>query len=129
MAAYAAPQVNDQSIISQQPIVSNDVLQMHGSDNGESVCEGHGLNIEQCEAIGCCHFQQEEIGAYGCYSDVGRNKCFGTNHVHFGNTNIHTYTHNTQTSKQTRIGNVHLGNTNVKVNFNLKNLQFDLPKI
>jgi len=126
MAAYAAPQVNDQSIISQQPSVSNGVLQMHGSDNGEMVCEGHGLNAEQCQAIGCCHFDNNPVG---CYSSVGQNQCFGTNHVHFGNTNIHTYTHNTQTSKQTRIGNVHLGNTNVKVNFNLKNLQFDLPKI
>merc|ERR1712042_265869 len=116
MAAYAAPQVNDQTIISQQPSVSNGVLQMHGSDNGEMVCEGHGLNAEQCQAI-------------GCYSSVGQNQCFGTNHVHFGNTHIHTYTHNTQTSEQTRIGNVHIGNTKVKVNLNLKNLQFDVPQI
>jgi len=125
MAAYAAPQVNDQSIISQQPYVSNGVLQMHGSDNGEMVCEGHGLNIEQCEAIGCCHFQQEEIGAYGCYSSVGQNQCFGTNNVHIGNTHIHTYTYNTQTNEQTRIGNQHIGNTTIKVNLNLKNLKFD----
>jgi len=125
MAAYAAPQVNDQSIISQQPSVSNGVLQMHGSDNGEMVCEGHGFNREQCEAIGCCHFQEYISGAYGCFSSVGQNQCFGNNHYHFGNTHIHTYTYNTQTNEQTRIGEQHIGNTNTKINLNLKNLKFN----
>jgi len=132
MAAYAAPQVNDQSIISQQPYVSNGVLQMHGSDNGEMVCEGHGLNREQCQAIGCCEYERDEMFSvppnYSCYSSVGQDQCFGTNsntNVHIGNTHIHTYTYNTQTNEQTRIRNQHIGNTNVKVNLNLKNLKFN----
>jgi len=119
MAAYAAPQG-----CQNYPCVSNGMYQMRGSDNGETVCEpqGYPLNRDQCQAIGCCQFDEENNS---CYSAVGQNQCFGTNHIHLGNTHIHTYTYNTQTNEQTRIGEQHIGSTNVKVNLNLKNLKFN----
>jgi len=38
--------------------------------NGEKACEGHGYNQKKCEAIGCCHWDNEE-----CWSSVGKKKC------------------------------------------------------
>ena len=40
--------------------------------NGEDTCEGHGFSPEQCESIGCCHYNWD----YNyCFSSVGRDIC------------------------------------------------------
>jgi len=54
------------------------------NDDGETVCEGHGLSQTECEAIGCCHFDDNPVG---CYSSVGQNQCFKTT-THIDDTNV-----------------------------------------
>jgi len=123
MAAYTAAQGDCPT---RDPCVSNGSLQAHGSANGEMVCEGHGLNREQCQAIGCCQYDDNS-----CYSAVGQNQCFGTNHYHFGDTHIHAYTYNTKTNQRVnQIGNQHIGKcTTCTVNIDLKNLKFTIPDV
>lgn len=38
--------------------------------NGEEVCENHGYNENDCNNVGCCHFDDGE-----CWSSVGTNMC------------------------------------------------------
>ena len=39
--------------------------------NAEEICEGHGFSQTQCEAIGCCHWNNND-----CLSHVGQELCF-----------------------------------------------------
>ena len=38
--------------------------------DGEAVCEGHGYNKNQCQNIGCCHWDEDQ-----CWSSVGTGPC------------------------------------------------------
>jgi len=38
--------------------------------NGEDICEGHGFNPTQCQAVGCCHWDDGQ-----CWSSVGHGPC------------------------------------------------------
>ena len=40
------------------------------SSNGEEVCQNKGYDEQQCNAIGCCHFDG------GCWSSVGQGDCY-----------------------------------------------------
>jgi len=39
-------------------------------ENGETACEGQGLNQDQCQAVGCCYWEDGQ-----CWSAVGNEPC------------------------------------------------------
>lgn len=41
---------------------------------GEDCCEGHGYSENDCNSVGCCHFDQE---TQQCWSSVGLQQCSG----------------------------------------------------
>ena len=57
--------------------------------DGEAACEGHNLNPTQCLAVGCCHWDNDQVGFSGflfsgfltyvlatqCWSSVGKRPC------------------------------------------------------
>jgi len=43
--------------------------------NGEEACEGHDFSQEECENVGCCHWNS---GDGRCWSDVGQDACVGS---------------------------------------------------
>lgn len=48
-------------------------VQSNGDTNGESVCEGHGYDIDECWSKDCCHWDDGE-----CWSSVGSGPCEST---------------------------------------------------
>ena len=34
--------------------------------NGEDICEGHGFNPSQCQAVGCCHWDDGQVELCCC---------------------------------------------------------------
>ena len=47
-------------------------------DDGEAACEGHGYTQTECEAIGCCQWDDDDDGDISCWSAVGTSSCTGS---------------------------------------------------
>ena len=45
--------------------------------SGEAVCQNHGYGEDECNAKGCCHFNDELNGGQ-CMSSVGQDPCDST---------------------------------------------------
>ena len=46
--------------------------------DGEEACQGHGYTQTECEAIGCCQWDDDDDGDISCWSAVGTSSCTGS---------------------------------------------------